>query len=379
MIKKNKLPNLLLLSCLSLNTPAANAGITLASESGWNASLSGSLPVFMVLSDFDRGDKEKTARVMSGFNPANLTFFVSAPELNEVTVSARVQINTHLQGSQTQNSGLFESRIAEIQIDADIGTLNVGKGFGIFNSSAIGDLGSGMGVGLLGGGADTGNATGGRIGTGYVYANFNPRIMYSSKDMGGATFKVGLFNPEEPTDAAGVVETALPRIEGQVNFSHKTKNMDLKLWSGFMWQEVELVAEDVDYDMRGIDIGFHLDVGNFGLTTAYTDTQGIGADGLYGIGGIADADVDGSQWYIEADLVHDDTTFGISYGEGDQDSHTSPFIVADIENELTMVFVRHKVTPNLTVMGELQAYESNTASTTTTEYNAAALGFQFDF
>ena len=362
----------------------SNANVALTPESSdWKASLSGSLPIFMVISDFDKGAEEKATRIMSGFNPVNLTFHVSAPEFNGITVSSHVQIDTHLQGSQTQNSGTFESRVAEVKISGDFGTLNVGKGFGIFNSSAIGDLGSGMGVGLLGGGADTGNATGGRIGTGYVYANFNPRIMYSSNDINGLTYKVGLFNPEEPTNAAGAVETALPRVEGQVNVAFTSKNTDIKLWTGFMWQEVELIVEDVDYDMRGIDIGAHLDIDLFGLTAAYTDTSGIGADGLYGFDAISDADVDGSQWYIEADIVVGKSTYGISYGEGDQDSHTSPFVVPEIKNELVMLFLRHKVTPNLTVMGELQKYESTTktatTSITTTKYNAAALGFQFDF
>ena len=367
MITNNKIPAALLSFGFAFGIPTfANAGITLASDSGWTASLSGSLPIFLVVSDTEDG--EKASRIMSGFNPANLTFGVSAPESNGLTVSAHVQIDTHLQGSGVQNSGLFESRVAEIQIDGSFGTVNIGKGFGIFNSSAIGDLGSGKGVGLMGAGADTGNATAGRIGTGYVYANFNPRIMYSSNDMGGLSFKAGLFNPEEPADAAGTVETSLPRLEGQVNYALTKDGTGLKLWAGLMHQPVELVVENVDYDIQAFDIGFHLDVANLGLTAAYTDTQGIGADGLYGFGGISDADVDGSQWYIEGDIVLGATTLGLSYGEGDQDSHTSPFVVPDVKNELTMIFVHHKATKNLTLMGELQTYESKTGSTTTTRW-----------
>ncbi len=353
----------------------ANAGVMLASDSGWEASLSGSVPVFLVASDFEDG--EKATRIMSGYNPANLTFGVAAPESNGITVSSRIQIDTHLQGSQTQNSGLFEGRVAEIQVDGSFGTLNIGKGFGIFNSSTGGDLGSGMGVGYMPGGPDQANATNGRIGTGYVYANFNPRIMYTSNNMGGFSFKTGIFNPEEP--AGEEAETKIPRIEGQINYGLNMGESALKLWAGFMWQPVDLVVEKVDYDIQGIDIGFHVDLANFGLTAAYTDTQGIGADGLYGFGGKEDADVDGSQWYVEGDVVFGKTTLGLSYGEGDQDAHTSPYLVPNITNELAMLFVRYKVTENLTVMGELQDYESTTGSVTTTDYNAAALGFQFDF
>ena len=148
---KKPIPTSCLLSVIALTTSSiSHADITLTSDSNWKASVSGSLPVFMVISDFDKGEEEKATRIMSGFNPVNLTFHVTAPEFNGITVSSHVQIDTHLQGSQTQNSGTFESRVAEIKVSGDFGTFNVGKGFGIFNSSTIGDLGSGMGVGLLG-------------------------------------------------------------------------------------------------------------------------------------------------------------------------------------------------------------------------------------
>lgn len=253
--------------------------------------------------------------------------------------------------------------------------LNVGKGFGIFNSSAIGDTGSGLGVGLLGGGADTGNATGGHIGTGYVYANFNPRIMYSNGVDGGISYKFGLFNPEEPTNATGSVETPLPRIEGQLNYTGD----GFELWSGFMWQSVELIAEDVDYDIMGGDIGGRYTKGGARVTLAYTKTKGVGADGLYGFGGIADADVDGDQWYMEGAFTQNKTTYGASYGVGSQDAHTSPFVVPEVENTLLMVFVHHKVTSHLRVMFEVQDYETKTSSTVTNEYKAVIFGTQLDF
>ena len=165
-----------------------SAAVMLGSAQGYEASISGSLPVFLVLSDHDGAtgsDGEQAARIQSGFNPANVTFHVKAPTVDGLTVSAHVQYDTHLQGSGEQNSGLLESRVAEIQLQGDFGTVSLGKGFGIFNSSAIGDIGSGLGVGWLGGGADTGNATGGHIGTGYTYANFNPHITYATRDMNG--------------------------------------------------------------------------------------------------------------------------------------------------------------------------------------------------
>jgi hypothetical protein len=367
-----------------------SAAVMLGSAQGYEASISGSLPVFLVLSDHDGAtgsDGEQAARIQSGFNPANVTFHVKAPTVDGLTVSAHVQYDTHLQGSGEQNSGLLESRVAEIQLQGDFGTVSLGKGFGIFNSSAIGDIGSGLGVGWLGGGADTGNATGGHIGTGYTYANFNPHITYATRDMNGLKFKIGAINPEEPNGYDGKkVETSMPRLEGQLDYASGTSTSGFKMWTGFTFQSVTLIDKKYDYDMSGIDIGGHVDVGGFGLTLAYTDTKGIGADGLYGYGGINDAEVQATQWYVEADYAMGNTTIGYSYGEGQQDaiatSVSRPVGAAgEITNTLGMLFVHHKLTPAFTLIGEIQDYSSEGAKGAVNQpsYQALVVGAQFDF
>jgi predicted porin len=378
LIIKSKLTGVALAIVTCGMASTASAGVELNSESGWKTNISGSIPVFMVSSDHD-GD-EKAFRVQSGFNPANLNFHTTAPTTDDgLTVSGHFQIDTHLQGSNgVQNAGLFESRVAKIQLDGDFGSLTVGKDFGVFNSSAIGDIASQGGVGWLGGGADTGNTTGGRIGTGYVYANFNPMVKYTSPNMEGLVFKVAVINPEEPQDAN--IETDTPRFEGQVNYTANIDEVGFKLWAGFMQQNVAVMgATAFDYDIEGFDVGTHIDIGHFGLTLSYTDTTGIGADGLYG-GRIKDADVDATQWYVETNYRYGDTTFGISYGEGQQDSRAADAskglaAVAEVENELSMLFVHYQVSPKFRLVGELQEYKSDVQA----DYDAIVFGFQFDF
>lgn len=363
---------------LALAVPyAANAGVVLKSDTGWETSINGSIPVFAISSDHD--DSEKAFRVASGFNPANLNFNIVAPTINGLTVSGHFQIDTHLNGSNgVQNGGAFESRVAKIQIAGDFGTITAGKDFGVFNSSAIGDKASQGGVGWLGGGADTGNATGGRIGTGYVYANFNPQIKYTSKNYDGLEFKVALINPEEPQDAA--IETDSPRFEAQINYTSEFDNGSISLWTGFLQQNVSVSgATSFDYDLEGIDLGTKVNLGNFSIALSYSDTTGIGADGLYG-GTINDANVDATQWYVEAFYTFDKTTLGYSYGEGHQDSKDADDTkglgaVAEVDNELSMLFVHHQVTPQLRLVGELQEYKSDVQA----DYSAVIVGFQYDF
>jgi hypothetical protein len=356
---------------------AANAGVVLKTDSGWETSINGSIPVFVISSDHD--DSETAFRVASGFNPANLNFNVAAPTINGLTVSGHFQIDTHLNGSKgVQNSGLFESRVAKIQIAGDFGSITVGKDFGVFNSSAIGDKASQGGVGWLGGGADTGNATGGRIGTGYVYANFNPQVKFASNNYNGFEFKIAVINPEEPQDSE--IETDSPRFEAQINYSSAFDGGSISLWTGFLQQNVSVMsATSFDYDLQGFDVGTKVSLGDFSIALSYTNTTGIGADGLYG-GTINDADVDATQWYLEAYYTFDKTTLGYSYGEGQQDSRVADVTrglnaTADVDNELSMLFVHHQVTPQLRLVGELQDYKSDVQN----DYSAVIVGFQFDF
>lgn len=350
-----------------------------AFSESWKHEFSGSFPVFFTVSDTDQG--EQGARIMSGFNPASVNISSMAPTQDGLDIKATLQITSHLQGSQVQNSGLFESRVADIQINGDFGQLNIGKGFGIFNSNAIGDAGSGKGVGHMPGDAangnltaDQGNATNGRIGTGYVYANFNPRIIYSNKLGSDHSYKLGLFNPEEPSNTNSTVETPLPRIEGQFT-SQLGSN---QVWAGFMYQPINSTVED--YDIQAMDIGALLMFGKTNLRLAYTLTEGIGADGLYGFGGIADAGVEATQSYAEVTHTLDKLTLGFSYGLGQQDAGSNASgAIAEVENTLAMVFLHRKINDHLHLMLELQSYGSETSGVSTQEYTAVSTGLQVDF
>lgn len=354
---------------------------------GWQAQLTGDFPVFLVGSnheDYSIGNSDQfSTRIMSGFNPANLTFSITAPTQKGLTVSGIVQINTHLQGPGIQNDGLFESRIAQIKIAGDFGTIHAGKGFGIFNSTSIGDHGSGLGVGRFGG-PDAADATLGRIGTGYTYANFNPRVTYTTPEINGFTIKAGLINPEKPNGSgnrSADLETATPRIEAQIHYNRAFDFGDIQFWSSGLYQNVDVISQDFSYAFSGWELGSKLQTGALTLLGSYSLTNSIGADGLIGLNisggtGLDQADVNASQWYLEATYDFKDILIGGSYGEGDQDSETTPVGSSPaIKNQLAMIFARMPVTDNLMIMMELQDFSSDAQA----DYQAIILGTQFSF
>jgi len=360
--------------------------VLLNTDTGWNVEVTGAFPVFLVTSNtnnYSSNDENQVAtRIMSGFNPANITFSVHAPTQNGINVSGVFQINNHLQGSSIQNDGLFESRIADIIIVGDFGTFNVGKGFGIFNSSSIADAGSGLGVGRFGG-PDAANATLGRIGTGYTYANFNPRITYTTPE-GDFILKIGLINPEKPGgtgNRSATIETATPRIEGQANYLFNFYSGSAEFWASGLYQQVNVVVQDYSYNFSGWELGSKLNIGDFVLQGTYSQTKSIGADGLIGLNisggsGLDQANIDGAQWYGEATYDFGDIILGASYGEGSQQQGSSPVGSApDITNKLTMAFARFTMTDNLQLMLELQDFRSEAQA----NYQAAILGMQLTF
>lgn len=365
-------------------TPVQAQNASFDSDTDWNLEVTGAIPVFMNFSNHDSfssdGEDQFATRVMSGFNPANITFNVSAPMQNGLTVTGIFQINHHLQGASVQNDGLFEGRIAEIAVSGNFGTLNVGKGFGIFNSIAIGDNGSGMGVGRFGG-PDAANATLGRIGSGYTYANFNPRVTYTTPDLGGFTYKVGLFNPEKPGGATPNIETSMPRIETQADYMIPFENGSAQVFAGGMYQNVDVVSADYDYDIIGWDVGLKTNVAGLNLIGSFSQTEGVGADGLIGLNlaggtGLDQAEVEATQWYVEGVYDFDGFKLGASYGEGSQDAKTTAVGASpEITNELLMVFARFMVTDNLTFMAEFQDFASDAQA----DYNAFILGMQLGF
>jgi len=316
---------------------------------------------------------------MSGFNPGSINFNIVTPEVNGLTVEGFFQINHHLHGPSVQNAGLFEGRVAEIRVSGNFGSINIGKGLGIFNSSSIADAGSGMGVGRFAG-PDAADATLGRIGSGYTYANFNPRVIYTTPSIGGLKIKAGLINPEKPGGPSAMVETATPRVEGQANYVVDLNSGTLDFWAGGMYQNVDVVSADYEYAMSGWDVGARVDAAGFRITGAYSETRGVGADGLIGINlignGLAQAEAEATQWYAEGMYTAGNFSVGVSYGEGSQDAVSTVLgFSPEITNQLLMGFTRYKVTDNLTWIGELQNFESQAQA----NYQALVLGMQLNF
>jgi len=344
------------------------AEVSLESDSGWKVGFSGHILVFAVFGSYDQPTDEDSFTITTGFNPATLQTNIYAPTQNGLQVSGHFQMNADIAPGDAEAN--FRSRVSEIAVAGDFGKVNIGKGFGIFGVPAIGDNGSALGVGLING-PDQIAATAGRIGNGYFYANFTPRVMYTSNSLGGLQFKVGLFSPSKVDEGdyplATDAEYTMPRIEANVVYS----GSNFSLWSSGFTQDVDSRTGSFDsYTMSGIDFGGSVSLGDLTVRGNYAMTSGTG-NFVYAAR-LDPNEEAASQWYVESTYRIDRTTLGVSYGEGEDD-----FIAGTGDDtDLTMLFARYAATDNLTLMAEYTTLGTGNGQG---EYDAIIFGSQLTF
>jgi predicted porin len=354
----------------------AMAEVAFESDNGWKVGVNGHLPIFAIFGDYDKRadgdflDGEDSFSITTGFNPATLQTNIYAPMQNGLQVSGHFQMNASIAPGDADEE--FRSRVSEIAVAGDFGTVNIGKGFGIFGTPAIGDNGSGLGVGLIGAGPDQVAATAGRIGNGYFYADFQPRVMYTSNDFGGLQFKVGLFSPSKVDSSTADGKNAeydTPRIEANVVYSAD----NFSLWTSGFTQDVGSKTGTNEYTMSGIDFGGSVSLGDLAVRGNYSMTSGTG-NGVFAAR-FDPNEEDASQWYVETTYQINRTTLGASYGEGEDDFEELSGAGAG-DSDLTMLFARYAATDNFTLLAEYQIYGTGDGDG---EYNAIIFGSQLTF
>ncbi|WP_249013461.1 porin [Marinobacter sp. M3C] len=374
-LRKAPLAAALSLMAAGMASPAM-AEVAFESDNGWKVGVNGHLPIFAVFGDYDKRaggdflDGEDSFSITTGFNPATLQTNIYAPMQNGLQVSGHFQMNASIAPGDADEE--FRSRVSEIAVAGDFGTVNIGKGFGIFGTPAIGDSGSGMGVGLIGAGPDQVAATAGRIGNGYFYADFQPRVMYTSNNLGGLQFKVGVFSPSkvDSTTAGGAnAEYDTPRIEANVVYSAD----NFSLWSSGFSQDVGSKTGTNQYTMSGIDFGGSVSLGDLAVRGNYSMTSGTG-NGVFAAR-FDPNEEDANQWYVETTYQINRTTLGASYGEGEDDFEELNGAGAG-DSDLTMLFARYAATDNFTLLAEYQIYGTGDGDG---EYNAIIFGSQLTF
>ena len=251
------------------------------------------------------------------------------------------------------------------------GTVKVGRDIGLFGSDAIlADmtlLGVGSGGAFLGG-----NTTLGRIGVGYIYADWIPQISYSSPKYGGFQYSAGVFQGMDLFNFSGLASSATATAHEQPGLQAKgsyewTGTVGGKAWASALSQKVKGRGVPTDTAPAGssvsgqaFDLGAKVNVANFeGVLYAYSGdgvgTTAIGFDAAAVVGATLEKRKS-KGGYVQGTYKIGKFKPGLSYGESrldlasNESAATNGTLVKS--NKSAVVGLYYSLTQSLNLVGE---------------------------
>lgn len=369
---------------------AANATIVVGGADGYEFSVDGNINQFFIQTDQDNANGaggQDNSQVANGLLPTFFGFNIKAPEINGLTVGARVSISPSTNNGSYVDGNEFEQREAYGTVDGSFGQILMGKALGVYAANNILLDQTLFGVGATGftaaGDQNTGTTSLGGIGWGYEYAYWRSQIRWTSPDMAGFKITAAIVD-NDTTFFTNPVAEKDPRYEASLSYATAFDGGSAKLWLDGMTSEVEFTTGQSER-ANAYTIGGQLILGGFETVAAYYDSKGQGVAGLGGLGAYDnDGDArEGDGYYVQAGYRFGGQTFlAASYGEStlDEDNSVGTFADPDFvdfdKNSRISVGVYHDVTANLKLVAEYSQLETeyHTAGVDDDEVDVFALG-----
>ncbi|WP_047539992.1 porin [Methylotenera versatilis] len=370
---KTKL-NLAVAAALLAGASSANAGITIPAGD-WTLDIGGVVNAYYTHTNFSGdspslgtgplglgdGNAKSSNNITTGLLPNYLSVSGKTRQ-NDLDVAFTISINPGASQTQGLSGGSAnENRQAFLTFgDKSWGSIKLGKDLGIYASDAILNdmtlLGVGGGAGSLAGGT----TTLGRIGTGFMYADWKSQVAYTSPNWNGFSFTAGVTQGWNAVDSGfGISDISTERSGSQSAYEGKASyewagDVGGKVWVSGITQKVEGLASGGSDRATAWDLGATVNLAGFGLTGYYGKGDGIGQtiqlfDGFDVTGKSRDSD----QWYVQGTytLPQVGTKLGVSYGQSTLDGNSVDGF-NDIEDSMWTVGAYHPLTKHLNLVAE---------------------------
>ena len=374
-------------AALVLGATTANAGIIIPAGE-WTIDINGNVNTYVTMHSADdsnaitggttptedatgEGDSQS---INTGLLPAWLGF-TGTTRQNDLDVSFTISMQPNVSENNVMgDSGdIVAWRQAFLTFgDASWGTVKMGKDIGIFSKNAILSDMTLLGVGAIQSPRSGGNFTGGGIGTGYIYPAWKGQVSYTSPNMNGFQFTVGVTNPNQSADA-NVPDTNQDRlgIEAALDFSFENG----KIWTSGASYEVDC-GTGCSYDATAVDVGINYNLGNLGLTAYAYTADGAGTTFFHADAHNSGAERESDGGYVQATyVIPSGTKLGVSYGISNLDKAGGEADSALVEenNRLT-VGAYHPLTKHLNLVAEFNKMESESHNGLKNEADSVSLG-----
>ena len=376
----------------------ANAGITW-DAGDWTVDMNGNVNAFAVMTDSsdnntvtgglattNGGNDKDSVGINTGLLPSWLGFTATTRQ-NDIDTSVTISFqpgagNTQALKGGNSNNADTENRQAFLTFgDKSWGSVKVGKDLGIFGSTAILNDMTLLGVGS--GSATAGNTTTlGRIGTGYLYADWIGQIAYTTPNMNGFQLTAGITQPWNAQGGASATSSGSTDefgYQGQASFSW-TGDFAGKVWGGFFSQEVTNIttggASTTSDRANAFEAGVSTSIYNINLVAYAYSAEGVGTTGMLVQGFDASGNArDSDGGYVQATyVIPTGTKLGVSYGESHLDNNSGDSDALVKENTMLTVGAYHPLTKHLNLVAEYSKVESEAQGGDENESDVIALG-----
>jgi len=362
----------------------ANAGITWDAGE-WTVDMNGNVNAYAIINDSSdtemavgglantKSNDDTAASINTGLLPSWLGFTATTRQNDlDTSVTISFQPGASVTGGLQGGGTLNENRQAFLTFgDKSWGSVKVGKDLGIFGSTAILNDMTLLGVGSQGivGTAGGTNTTLGRIGTGFIYADWNGQIAYTTPNMNGLSLTLGVMQPwNSSASAANVSESSTGStdqfgFQGQGSYSW-TGDFAGKVWAGFFSQEVTGGADEDR--AQAFEVGVSTTISNINLVAYGYSGEGVGTTALLRDGFDSNGDMrDSDGGYVQATyVIPTGTKLGVSYGLSKLDDNAVDAGKGLVkENTMLTIGAYHPLTKHLNLVAEYSNVEAEAHDT----------------
>ncbi|HEY7987130.1 MAG TPA: porin [Methylophilaceae bacterium] len=369
---------------MAMGASAANAGIVIPAGD-WTIDINGNVNAFYIYNSSSdanvigggianaRGaNGSGTSSINTGLLPSWLGF-TGKTRQNDLDVSWTISFQPGASSAHgLQGGSASEFRQANLTFgDKSWGTIKIGKDLGVFGANAILNDQTLLGVGSQGIVGNTGGTTTtlGRIGTGFIYADFTGQINYTTPDWNGFQVTAGIRQPWTSvnlgTSAAIAGNQDTPGFEGVASYSW-AGDFSGKVWLEGLHQDVQGIAGTVNTsdsaDVFGL--GASVNFSGVNLVGYYYNGEGVGTTSLladgYAAGTGNSRDSDGGYVQASFKIPGVGTKLAASWGESNLDLASGEVAGTTVKsNEMWTIGAYHPLTSSVNLVAEYSRVESS--------------------
>jgi len=359
----------------------ANAGIVIPAGD-WTLDIGGNVNSFYTRTKHSgtqrasTGVDDTTQSIQTGLLPSSFGIGAKTRQ-NDLDVAFQFSFWTgsnanggdNLSNNTTSNGGLGYSSLNIRQSyltfgDKSWGSFLVGRNLGVFGSDAILSDMTLLGVGSHAG--NIGSSTLGRIGSGYLYADWKAQIAYTTPNFSGFEATVAL------TEATGQLDQSNMGGEAKASYSFAANDVTGKIWVGGKNQKIQTATTlgtaalangtaaaapigIAERDSRAWEIGAKAAAAGFEAVGYYYDGKnadaGVGQaiNTNFSTASVMGAETDNKGGYVQATYVlPTKTKLGVSWGHNKIEKAG----FHEGKREASIVGLYHPLTKHLNVVAE---------------------------